>query len=392
MIDADLGAFVERLERKPIGSGSLDGLSFGLKDLYDVAGRTAGCGNPDWKLSHEAAVSDCPVLQGLLQAGARLVGITHTDEIAYSLNGENVHYGTPRNPAAPDRVPGGSSSGSASATAGGLVDFAIGSDTGGSVRVPAAYCGLYGIRTTHGRISLAGCMPLAPSYDTCGWFARDARTLVAVGEVLLDQEVEPQRPRRLCRDPMLFSLCEPATRAVLEAAAVRFAGDALETVDLGVAPEEWKEAFRILQASEIWATHGEWVTATRPGFGPGIRERFAMAAAVTPGEVARMQPVRHAVRKRLHDLLRDGLMLLLPTAPGPAPVLNWDAALLDEFRYRVIALTCLAGHAGLPQLSLPVGEIEGAPVGLSLMAGPAEDAALLGAALAFEEAGVVRGT
>lgn len=375
---AGVEGFIERLDRAPTGAGPLDGLTFGLKDLYDVAGRTAGCGNPDWRRTHAAADSDCSVLARLLAAGARLTGITHTDELAYSLNGENMHYGTPVNPAGPGRIPGGSSSGSASVTAAGLVDFAIGSDTGGSVRIPATYCGLYGIRTTFGAIALDRCMALAPSFDTCGWFARDAAMFARVGAVLLDQHVQPARPKRLVMDPALSAMCDPATGEVL-ARAVDALDMPVEHVDIGFDPELFKEAFRILQAREIWDVHGAWITEVEPTFGPGVVDRFTMASGITDAEVATMQPVRDRIRSSLVSLLNDGTVLVLPTAPGPAPVVNWDAALLDAFRYRVIALTCLSGHAGLPQVSVPAGMVDGAPVGLSLMGGQGTDAALLGA-------------
>ncbi|ANK82385.1 MAG: hypothetical protein TEF_17480 [Rhizobiales bacterium NRL2] len=380
--------FIERLERPATGAGPLNGLSFGLKDLYDIRGRTAGCGNPDWARTHEPAAADAPVLQALLDAGAALAGVTHTDELAYSLNGENHHYGTPANPAAPARIPGGSSSGSASVTAAGLADFAIGSDTGGSVRVPAAYCGLFGIRTTHGRISLAGCMPLAPSYDTCGWFARDAAMLARVGRVLLDQKTPDAPQPRWLIDPALFRLCDDETAAALEAAAGMLGGTGVvpAKADTGFDPESWKEAFRILQAAEIWRVHGDWVTATQPEFGPGVRDRFRMAESITEAEVAGVRPVRDRVRRTMTDLLgRDGV-LLAPTAPGPAPVRGWDPALLDDFRYRIIALTALAGHAGLPQVTIPAGLSGGAPVGLSLIGPRDGDAMLLALAERLSEA------
>ncbi|MDF1722632.1 MAG: amidase [Minwuia sp.] len=374
---AGVEGFIERLDRAPTGTGPLDGLTFGLKDLYDVAGRTAGCGNPDWRRTHAAADGDCSVLARLLAAGACLTGITHTDELAYSLNGENVHYGTPVNPAGPGRIPGGSSSGSASVTAAGLVDFAIGSDTGGSVRIPATYCGLYGIRTTFGTIALDRCMALAPSFDTCGWFARDTATLARVGAVLLDQPVALARPKRLVMDPALFAMCDVATAETLSA-MIDGLDTPVEQVDIGFDPELFKEAFRILQAREIWDVHGAWVTEVKPHFGPGVVDRFRMAAGIRDAEVAAMQPVRDRVRETLDRVLADDTVLLLPTAPGPAPVVNWDAELLDAFRYRVIALTCLAGHAGLPQISVPAGMVDGAPVGLSLMGARGTDAALLG--------------
>lgn len=371
--------FVERVERAPTGSGALDGLSFGLKDLYDVQGRVAGCGNPDWQRTHAAAERDCPVLASLLAAGASLAGITHTDELAYSLNGENHHYGTPRNPAAPGRIPGGSSSGSASVTATGQVDFAIGSDTGGSVRIPAAYCRLYGIRTTHGSVDLSDCMPLAPSYDTCGWFARDPAMMSRVGDVLLPGVAATRGldDVRWLMDPALFRLCDDATSKAMISRLARL-GVNISQVDIGFDPEGWKEAFRILQAAEIWQVHGDWVTEEKPTFGPGVKDRFEMASGITEGEVAQKQPVRDHITGLMNDLLGDDSVLLLPTSPGPAPVMNWDAKLLDDFRYRIIALTCIAGHAGLPQVTMPAGEADGAPVGLSIIGPRGSDRWLLG--------------
>lgn len=373
-----IDGFVERLERAPTGSGALDGLTFGLKDLYDVAGRVAGCGNPDWKRTHSAADRDCPVLARLLASGASLAGITHTDELAYSLNGENHHLGTPRNPAAPGRIPGGSSSGSASVTAAGQVDFAIGSDTGGSVRIPAAYCGLHGIRTTYGSVDLSGCMALAPSFDTGGWFARDASLMRRVGDVLLDgaRESRGLDDLRWLMDPALFRLCDDATSGVMIRRLARL-GVNIAQVDIGFDPEGWKEAFRILQAAEIWQVHGEWVGEVKPVFGPGVKERFEMASGIGADEVAAKQPIRNLVTALMNDLLGDDGVLLLPTSPGPAPVKNWDAKLLDDFRYRIIALTCIAGHAGLPQVTMPAGEADGAPVGLSIIGPKGSDHWLL---------------
>jgi amidase len=373
--------FIDRLDRPPTSSGALDGLTFGLKDLYDVAGRVAGCGNPDWLKTHEPAERDCPVLARLLAAGASLAGITHTDELAYSLNGENHHYGTPRNPAAVGRVPGGSSSGSASVTAAGEVDFAIGSDTGGSVRVPATYCGLYGIRTTHGAVDLSDCMPLAPSYDTCGWFARDAAVMMQVGDVLLEGEASRKGldDVRWLMDPALFRLCDDATSGAMIRKLARLGVNIVQT-DIGFDPEGWKEAFRIIQASEIWQVHGDWITEVQPTFGPGVKDRFEMASGINQDEVAAMQPIRDHITSMMTDLLGDDGVLLLPTSPGPAPVVNWDPKLLDDFRYRVIALTCIAGHAGLPQVTMPAGEADGAPVGLSIIGPRGSDSWLLGLA------------
>src|SRR5437870_2254931 len=179
------GAFVEKFALPATKSGPLDGLRFAVKDLIDVAGHRTGCGNPTWLATHPPASVSAVCVEQLLAAGAQCEGKTVTDELAFSLLGENFHYGTPLNPAAPDRVPGGSSSGSASAVVCGLVDFAIGTDTGGSVRVPASNCGIWGWRPSHGLISVAGVMPFSPTLDTVGVFARSAELLQSVATELL---------------------------------------------------------------------------------------------------------------------------------------------------------------------------------------------------------------
>ncbi|HEX6006765.1 MAG TPA: amidase family protein, partial [Burkholderiales bacterium] len=198
-------------------SGPLAGLTFGVKDIYDIAGHRTGFGSPDWFATHAAAARTAPTVQRILNAGADMAGKTHTDELTYSLNGENPHYGTPVNVNAPGRIPGGSSSGSAAAVAAGLCDFALGSDTGGSVRAPASYCGIYGIRPTHGRVSLEGACPLAPSFDTAGWFAREATLLERVGQVLLG-EARAQAPGRLLLARDAFELAGDAITQALQPA------------------------------------------------------------------------------------------------------------------------------------------------------------------------------
>ncbi|KAB1079449.1 amidase [Methylobacterium soli] len=389
MIDT-VGAFCPHglVERQDRETGPLVGLSFGLKDLFDLAGTPTGAGNPDWLATHPVPDMSAPLAETLLAAGARLVGKTQTDEMAWSLNGENAHYGTPRNVAAPGRIPGGSSSGSAAATAAGLVDFAIGTDTGGSVRLPASYCGLYGLRPSHGRIPLLGAVPLAPSYDTAGWFARDPEMLARVGRVLLGETPPQPRPRRLLIAGDLF---ERAGRAVtealhgaLEGLRARFA--TVETITLvGEAAEDWRNAFRLIQSSEAWAAHGAWVTRVQPRFGPGVRERFEAARQLDADAVAAAVSLRRIVAADLRARLGADTILALPSAPGIAPRLATPEADLDEFRARALELLCPAGHAGLPQISLPLGQLDGCPLGLSLIAGPGRDETLLD--LARETAG-----
>ena len=386
-VNDTLDAFVSHghFELAPTNAGPLDGLSFALKDLFHVAGVPTAAGSPAWLASHPVPSENAPVVDMLRGAGARLVGKTHTDEMAWSLNGENHHYGTPINPAARERIPGGSSSGSAAATAGGLVDFAIGSDTGGSVRLPASYCGLIGLRPTHGRIPIDGAVPLAPSYDTVGWFARDGETFAKVGAVLLGGVQSMPAPRLLlARD--LFEAAGPQVTAALAPALARITAlyGAAEEVDVahGALPH-WRNAFRVLQSADAWAAHADWVRTAQPDFGPGVKERFAAAATLDPTDVAEARALRDEVRARIDALLGEDGILLLPTAPGIAPLRGTPLADLEAFRARAIELLCLSGHAGTPQISLPLATLDGCPLGLSAMAPRGKDEMLLALARAL---------
>lgn len=376
-----VGAFVPgaRLERPPLGSGRLSGLAFAVKDLFDVAGVITTFGNPDWARTHPAATATAPVVTALLQAGARCVGKTKTQELAYGLTGENVWQGTPLNPRAPDRFPGGSSCGSAAAVAAGLADFALGSDTGGSVRIPASYCGLFGIRPSHGAVSLAGACPLAPSFDTVGWFARNASVLAGVGEVLLPGG------QRGGEGPLL-RVEEAWVNAQPEVAeALRPALDRLEqlrgrAVGVRLAPEgidSFFDHFRTVQAEEAWASLGDWIEATRPRLGPGVRERFAAAKVTDAAVAAPGRAFRRLMQGRIRPLLAGGAMLVYPTSPCPAPLLTASMAEQDAVRQATVGVTAIAGFCGLPEVTLPAGEVSGAPVGLSLVAGLGFDRGLL---------------
>ncbi len=265
-------------------AGPLHGLSYAVKDVFDIDGYRTGNGNPVWLETHAPAGRTASSVERLLAAGARMIGKTHTDELAYSLNGENIHYGTPVNRNAPGRIPGGSSSGSAAAVAGGLVDFALGTDCGGSIRLPASYCGIYGIRTTHGLIPADGIIDLAASFDTVGWFARDVQTMRRVGAALLP--VTPDFvPRRLliAEDAFAFAGSEVATALVGAVKRLKeaFAYHHKVSVYTGD-PAAWPEIFRILQGDEIRRRHGAWIDAHDPGFGPGIAERSRGCALSTP--------------------------------------------------------------------------------------------------------------
>lgn len=385
------GAFIpgSRAERPALGEGALSGLRFAVKDLFDVAGADTTYGNPDWAATHPRPVASAPVVTVLSQAGAFLAGKTRTHELAYGLTGENIWHGTPINPRAPDRFPGGSSCGSAAAVAGELVDFALGSDTGGSVRIPASYCGLYGIRPTHGAISLAGACPLAPSLDTPGWFTRSAALLERVGHVLL-----PGQPgvahRTLLRVEEAWDNAEPAVAAALRPALGRLEAAWGASVSARLLPEGVDavyEYFRVVQAEEAWAALGPWIEAHKPRMSPSVEGRFTAARATMPDMAAPGRAFRQVLQARVRPLLAGGAVLIYPTSPCPAPLLTADDAAQNHTRQATIGITAIAGFCGLPEVTLPAGTVDGAPVGLSLLAGRDQDRALL--ALAREAAGIL---
>ncbi len=379
--DDAVGAFVPgtRLERQPTGSGRLSGLSFAVKDLFDVLGGMTTYGNPDWASTHGTATATAPVVAALLHAGAHLIGKTKTVELAYGLTGENVWQGTPINPRAPDRFPGGSSCGSAAAVAADLADFALGSDTGGSVRIPASYCGLFGIRPSHGAVSLAGACPLAPSFDTCGWFTRSASLLAEVGEVLLPggrQTVEGP----LLRVEEAWVNAQPEVAEALRPALEKLEQLRGRSVGVRLVPEgvdSVYDHFRTMQAEEVWASLGSWIEAVQPRLGPGVRQRFAAAKATDAAVAAPGRAFRRVLQARVRPLLTGGAVLVYPTSPCPAPLLTASATEQDVVRQATMGVTAIAGFCGLPEVTLPAASVNGAPLGLSLVAGPGQDRGLL---------------
>jgi amidase len=391
-----LGAFVTHapyaLEgyRQSVEEGPLTGLNVGIKDLFDVAGLKTGNGSPAWLAEAEPAGAHAPVVAALLDAGAKFVGKTLTDELAWSLNGENVHYGTPVNVAAPGRIPGGSSAGSAAAVAGSLADFALGSDTGGSVRLPASYCGIWGSRPTHGRISLEGAMALAPSFDTAGWFARTPHILSRVGGVLLNDEGKvPADITHMVVAEDLFGRVEETVRdgLLLKVRALAEHLDlTLEFLSLSAMDREaggstpWRDVFRIVQSAEVWQVHGAWVEAANPSFGPGIKERFAMAKGLGADEVSEAKARRVMISGIMESVTPPGTLLVVPGAAGVAPLKGLSGPAVDDVRARALDVLCPAGSAGQPQLAMPAFSLPDGPVGLGLIAWRGGDEALLGLA------------
>ncbi|CAN6902629.1 unnamed protein product [Brassica oleracea] len=410
-ISNDYGAFIEKSTISPRPSSSfpsLKDLTFAIKDIFDVEGRVTGFGNPDWLRTHSAATSTAPVVSSLLEAGATSLGITIMDEMAYSINGENAHYGTPVNPVASERVPGGSSSGSAVAVAAGLVDFSIaGTDTGGSVRVPASYCGIFGLRPSHGVVSTVGVTPMAQSFDTVGWFARDTATLKRVGCVLLQQpHLDATEPSQLIIADDCFKLCsvprELLVLPLVQSVDKSFGGNTvINKVDLGAYIEEHvpslkhfmtsetqrefcipslmalSSSMRMLQRFEFKMNHGEWVSLVKPEFGPGISERIEEAIRVSDEKIDLCRLVKTELLTALSTLLGDNGVLVIPTVPGPPPHLQADVVALESFRSRAFSLLSIAGVSGLCQVSIPLGLHENLPISVSLVATHGSDGFLL---------------
>ncbi|MGH7156090.1 MAG: amidase family protein, partial [Acetobacteraceae bacterium] len=315
--DDTVGAFVPgpRLTTEPIGTGRLSGLAFAVKDVFNVAGTVTTYGNPDWARTHPPAQATAPAVVTLLQAGARLIGKTKTVELAYGLTGENIWQGTPLNPRVPDRFPGGSSCGSAAAVAADLVDFALGSDTGGSVRIPASYCGLFGIRPSFGAISSAGVCPLAPSFDTCGWFTRSASLLAGVGDVLLGG-ARHDLNGPLLRVEECWMNAQPAVAEVLRSKLERVEQLRGRAVGVRLALEgidSFYDHFRLVQAEEAWVALGDWIMTTQPRLSPGVAARFTAARAVELPAAARARAFRRTVQARVLPLLEGGAILVYPT-------------------------------------------------------------------------------
>ncbi|KAI8022731.1 Amidase 1 [Camellia lanceoleosa] len=410
-MEADNGAFMEKFTLEATSSSShelpLKGLTFAVKDIFDLDGSVTGFGNPDWARTHSAATSTALAVLALLREGATCIGKTVMDEMAYSMDGENKHYGTPKNPCAPDRVPGGSSSGSAVAVAAMLVDFSLGTDTGASVRVPASFCGILGFRPSHGVVSTTGVIPMAQSFDTVGWFARDAEILNRVGRVLLQSPiVEPVKPSHIIIPEDCFRLLsipsDRVTTVLVKSVEKLFGGHIVKQASLGdyvkdnvptlkhfmVEGDENQEynvaslvalsnAVKQVQRHEFKNNHGEWVSTVKPDLGPGISERVWEAMRSTDENIDVFTSVKTELRAALTALLGDFGILAIPTTPGPPPKLQTEQTTLRTFGARAFSLLSVAAVSGFCQVSIPLGMYDNLPVEVSLLAKHGSDGFLL---------------
>jgi amidase len=377
------GFFVPHDLAAPIrgsAAGPLAGLTAAVKDMYDIAGTRTGAGSPTWLTTHEPARRHAAAVEKILAAGATITGKTICEELFFSTTGINAHYGTPANVRAPGRMPGGSSSGSAAATAAGACDFALGSDTGGSVRIPASFCGLYGIRPTHGRVDLAGAVAMAPSFDVAGWFAAGPGVFRRVGSVLLGGERGDATLDTLIVATDAFAQADAEVAALGREFLARAAAVLPRPQETKVAPdgfEPWRETFRVIQGYEAWQSYGAFVTTAKPQLGPGIKERIAYAATVTAEAAGAAHRTMAAARTHIRGLVLPGTVMALPTSPCIAPPVDLAAEALEPFRVRVQRLTCMSVLSGLPQITIPAGIVDGCPTGLSLIGWAGGDEALL---------------
>ena len=369
--------------------GPLSGMGVAVKDLYAVAGQRVGAGNPTYLAESPVQEHSAPAVQRLLDAGADVIGIAQTDEFAYSLAGANAHYGTPPNPRAPGRVPGGSSSGPASAVASTQATIGLGTDTAGSIRIPSAYQGLWGLRTTHGRISREGVHPLSGSFDTIGWMTRDAQTMDAVTQAML-----PDRDTATLSGEV--AVCVLPSQMVDADVAEAFGRscDMMRNATLAsgrARPDMWDELtldadmfdgfldiFSVVRGYEAWQANGGWVSGHFDAIAPDIAQRFRNDALID--ETAYRQGLERLERSRamVRSLVGDRV-LLMPTAATVAPTLTEqdDPDTAAGTRKQTMRLTSLAGIGGLPALNMPIATAQGLPCGVCLIGSAGSDKALV---------------
>ena len=388
-----IGAFVPgpRVRIEGRAGGPLAGLTFAAKDLFDVAGVPTGGGNHDWPTGRPVPARHAWAVQTLLDAGATLIGKTITDEVSLGILGENAFDGTPVNVRAPGRVPGGSSSGSAAAVAAGLCDTALGTDTGGSVRVPASFCGLYGIRPTHGRLDVSGMLPQAPTSDTTGWFARDGETFARVSSVLLGEAIPEQAaalPTKLIVAVDAFGFADAEVAAALQPMVKRLAalvGSSREEIMAPQGLSVWARAQRSLQPVEAYATFKDWLDKGNPRFAFSVAKALVMGSMTPQADQTWAALMRQEVRGRMKYLLPAGTLLCLPTTPFPAPLTGQPLSVLDPLRDRITCLCAQGGLAGHPQVNIPGATVDGLPIGLSIIGPRGSDATLVAVARALEK-------
>ncbi len=386
------GAFVETFVLEPYQSGVLDGLKFAVKDNIDLSGKKTSYGSKSWNKHHVAAVYNALCIDQILGAGATCIGKTVADEFTYSLEGENYFFGTPLNPKVPDRVPGGSSSGSASAVACGLVDFSIGTDSGGSIRVPASLCGIWGMRPTLHRVSDAGVLPFMPSVSTVGAFSNDIETLDKVMRVLLrSHNDKPVKVNNIFLLRDAFSIADPIVRKTVESSISHlegFDGVKISWISISdIVGEEFdlsacnERALRNLQTAEFANTVGGWIEAYKPELSPNFHAAYQNVLNFDRTDLNGMLSLCESLFCSISEFTNTGDLFCFPTTPTVAPLKGSLSSLdhVQDFYNRTMAISSFAGLGRLPEISIPISSVGDAPIGVSLVAGCYQDEFLLDA-------------
>ncbi|GAC14759.1 amidase [Aliiglaciecola lipolytica] len=356
----------------------LKGWTLAVKDLFHIDGIVTSAGNPDWADSHPLPTKTSETVSRLLDAGVQYVGKTITDELAYSLNGQNIHYPALVNCLDNERICGGSSSGSAVAVGRKLARIGLGTDTGGSIRIPASYNGLVGFRPSHGLISLKDVVPLAPSFDTAGWITNNIEDAVEIGKFLLPKSVEKH-----------FMAAQPLVLNNL-VESCEFKNELYTWLDskfdknwqssLAVTSELLKDAsdaFRVLQGREIWQTHGDWIKNTQPRFADDIQQRFQWCSTLSANDELAAIEQQQRLIKTVSLILNQQHYIVIPTTPGPAPRRDTSAREIAEYRKKLMQFTCIAGLTGCPQLHMPLFQQKNTAYGVSIIGPKNSDLELL---------------
>jgi amidase len=380
--------FITTKTINPYSEGILNGLSFAMKDNIDINNQTTGYGSPGWVETHDKSVVNAICLEQLLCEGGIFKGKTKSDELAYSLIGVNSFYGTPINPKAPDRIPGGSSSGSASAVASSLVDFAIGTDTGGSVRVPASNCGVWGCRPSHGAISVAGVLPLAPSFDTVGILSQNGQILEKVMHVLLAEGYSKNSAvPSVCFVDDVFQISDEAivqsTRTIQNKITCNFKNQTLKLSEITALNVNFNELFLqlgFLLSTEIWNTFGSWVKTKKPKLSSGVE--FSLnnyAESASRNDIQKILSTKKLFQNNLNKFLCAGNVLCFPTTVDLAPRLEEITSdfLAGDYVPRAMGVNAISCLSCTPQITIPIAEANGVPVGLSFVAGYGQDMMLI---------------
>ncbi|CAM8915458.1 unnamed protein product [Rhodiola kirilowii] len=404
VVKEDFGAFFSKFQllpppqpAPPKAPHPLTALTFAVSDIFDIEGHVTGFGNPDWERTHAAASRTSPLVSTLVEGGATCVGKTVLDELSFSITGENKHYGTPTNPAVPPRVPGGSSSGAAVAVAAKLVDFSLGIDTTGDVRIPASHCGVIGFRPSHGAVSHMGIIPVSKSLDTVGWFAKDPSVLHRVGHVLLRLPFSMQRnPRQVIMADDCFQCSRipesKVAQVVIKSTEKLYGRQLLKHENLGAylsskvpslkAFHNEKEnsdvktstlrllanIMQFIQRNEFKQNHEHWLTMNKPAVDPTILKRVHQTADASEADIESFHSVRTELRSAMNYLLKDDGILVIPTVSELPPKVGANEASTDDYQIRMYALSSIASLSGCCQVSIPLGFHDKCPISVSFVA------------------------